>query len=169
MTTSILLALLLPACGSGGSVVLGEELEGEEIDEEVEEEEEEEEEEEVEPVSYTAEVVGFNERFGGDFCEGELELTLDDGVLTGSGSCDGQWTNTEIIIDGEVDGDDVEGDAEIVMDFGWGDPAEEAGEMDGQADEDDVEIEFEVELNFGGGGGGGGSELLEFTIEGSAD
>lgn len=165
MTTSILLALLLPACG-GGSVVLGEELEGEEGEEEVEEEVEEEEEEVLEPVSYTASVIGFNERWGGEFCTGEVELTLEDGELTGEGGCESWGSETEIMIQGEVDEEEVEGDGSVYLDFGWGDPIDETGDLEGEANQDEISVVFEVEVQTGGGGG---SDTFEFTIEGDAE
>lgn len=164
MTTSILLALLLPACGGGGSVVLGDELEGEEIDEEVEEEEEEEEEEVLEPVDYIASVIGFNERWGGEFCTGEVELTIDNGVLTGEGSCESWGSATEISIEGEVDEEEIEGDGSVYLDFGWGDPIDESGDLEGEADENDISVVFEVEVD-----AGGGADTFEFTIEGQAE
>lgn len=170
MTTSILLALLLPACGGGGSVVLGDELEGEEIDEEVEEEEEEEE-EVLEPVDYIAEVIGFNERWGGEFCTGEVELTVDNGVLTGEGSCESWGSETQIVIEGDVDEEEIEGDGSVYLDIGWGDPIDESGDLEGEADQDDISVAFEVEVDMGGGGGGGGggSDTFEFIIEGQAE
>lgn len=162
----MLLALLLPACNSG-SVVLDD---GSGTPDEIEEEEEviEEEEEELEPVSYQAELVGFNENWGGEYCLGELTLTLEDGVLTGEGACaseSGWVSDTLITIDAEVEDDALDGAGAVFYDAGWGDPIEEEGELDGEADEDGVELAFEIEVEYGGGY----SDQFVFTIEGDAD
>ncbi|MFT5585658.1 MAG: hypothetical protein ACI9VR_003250 [Cognaticolwellia sp.] len=196
MTSSILLALLLPACGGGG-VVLDEVdhgdcpaylschetagstsaiLEATYGDDGVCWDEEDASlcraactdglalltelfgsdcllEEEVGPIEYSAEIAGFNENLGGDYCTGEFTLTLEEGVLTGEGLCvsESSWvSDTEIWIQADVEDEEPDGMGGITYDAGWGDPVEAEGQLDGEVTEDELDLEFMVEVDFGG-------------------
>ena len=147
MTSTILLALLLPACGSAGTVVLDDTGN---LEEEVIEEEEE---EEVGPVEYSVDIQGFNENLGGEYCTGEFTLILEDGKLSGEGLCtaESEWvSDTEIMIQADVTDEEPDGFGSISYDAGWGDPLKAEGELVGEVGQDDLALDFSVEVDFGG-------------------
>ena len=159
MTSTILLALLLPACGSAGTVVLDDTGN---LEEEVEEEEEE---EEVGPIEYSVEIQGFNVNLGGEYCSGAFTLTLDEGVLTGEGLCVSEFdwvSDTQIQIQAEVTDEDPDGVGSISYDAGWGDPLEAEGDLVGEVGQEDLALDFTVEVDFGGW-----TDTYDYSISGS--
>ncbi|MCP4805687.1 MAG: hypothetical protein GY913_36070 [Proteobacteria bacterium] len=95
-----------------------------------------------------------------EFCEGDLELVVDeDGLIDGDGTCyyASDWGDYEydIQVEGEIDED---GELSGTISFEtWEEVVE--SDLRGQADDDTIEGGWDFEMYFGGGGGGSEQEV----------